>query len=69
MAAGPALRAARLNRGLTTREVAAMLKLSRGTVVRAERGDGVYPATAKKLADFYGFKVTDLWPVAERTAA
>lgn len=68
MAAGLTLRAARLNRGLTTREVAETLKLSRGTVVRAERGEGVYPATAKKLADFYDVQVTDLWPVEERAA-
>jgi lambda repressor-like predicted transcriptional regulator len=43
--------------------------LARGTLERAERGDSVHPGTAKVIADFYGVKVTDIWPVEDRTAA
>lgn len=65
---GRRLRAARLNAGLATRELAEQIGVNRNTIVRAERGEGVYPATAKKIADYFGVQVTDLWPVEERAA-
>ena len=66
------LRAARLNRGLTLKQAAARMGVSWKTLQRTEAGHSVpFPATALKIADFYGLRVTDLWPVrgdAGRTA-
>jgi transcriptional regulator with XRE-family HTH domain len=57
------LEAERLNRGHSLRSAAKAIGVERGTLERAERGLGVHPASAKKIADFYGVKVTDFWPV------
>ncbi len=53
---------ARLNRGLSRREAAAKLDMSPGVLARLEAGERVHPAHAKKIADFYGVRVTDIWP-------
>lgn len=53
----------RLNKGLSARQAAQQIGLARETLARAERGEGVHPGSAKLIADFYGVKVTDIWPV------
>lgn len=59
------LRAERLNRGLTCAEVADAIGVARTAISRVESGEGMlHPRNAKALADFYGLKVTDLWPEA-----
>ena len=63
------LRAERLNRGFSTRDAAEKIGVSQAILLRAEDGLGVRPAHAKKIADFYGVKVTDIWPVAAPEAA
>lgn len=57
------LRGERLNRGLSTRDAAEKIRVSRAVLTRAEDGLGVRPSHAKKIADFYGFQVTDIWPI------
>lgn len=63
------LRAERLNKGLSTRDAAAEIGVTQAILIRAEGGQGVRPAHAKKIADFYGCKVTDIWPVSDEAAA
>lgn len=59
----------RLNRGLSPAAAAADIGISRGTLRRAESGERPQVAVAKKIADFYGVQVTDIWPVEDRSAA
>jgi ribosome-binding protein aMBF1 (putative translation factor) len=62
------LQSARRNAGHSIRSLASELGLAPETVRRVEAGESVHPANAKKVADFFSVKVTDLAP-AERTAA
>ena len=62
------LRAARLNAGLSQRELAAETKAPLATVQGLEDGRGARPSHAKLIADFFGIKVTDLLP-SEKAAA
>jgi transcriptional regulator with XRE-family HTH domain len=62
------LTAERLNRGLTLREAAREIGIPPATLQRAESGDGIRPGSAFKVANFYGYRVTDIWPV-EKAAA
>lgn len=59
------LRAERLNRGLTAEAAAKEMGVPPQVLKRAERGDTVmpHPRNAFKIADFYGYKVTDIWPI------
>jgi transcriptional regulator with XRE-family HTH domain len=58
------LRSERLNRGLTLKQAAARMGISWKTLQRAEAGRSApFPATALKIAGFYGLRVTDVWPV------
>lgn len=58
------LRAERLNRGLSVAVAAEKMDVSRDTLERAESGEvNPQPANAFKIASFYGYKVTDIWPV------
>jgi len=58
------LRSERLNRGLTLKQAATRMGVSWKTLQRAEAGSSVpFPATALKIAGFYGMRVTDVWPV------
>jgi transcriptional regulator with XRE-family HTH domain len=57
------LRAERLNKGLNSREAAEQIGVSQAILLRAEDGLGVRPRHAKAIADFYGCRVTDIWPV------
>lgn len=59
------LRAARLNRGYSQREAAAVIGVPRETLRRVENGLGVMPSNAKKIADFFGVRVTDVMPLEE----
>lgn len=67
--AAPNLRAERLDKGLSQRAAAEQIGISQAILLRAEDGLGVRPAHAKLIADFYGFRVRDIWPVEDRKAA
>jgi DNA-binding XRE family transcriptional regulator len=64
------LRAARLNMGLSLNDAAQKIGVSRDTIERAEAGVGSpQPRNAFKIASFYGYQVTDVWPIEpEQTA-
>jgi len=53
----------RLNRGLSPSAAAAEMGIARGSLNRAERGLEVAPRVAKAIADFYGYRVTEVWPL------
>lgn len=59
------MREHRLNAGLSATAAAAQLDVPKRLILELENGSDVrpHPANAKRLADFYGCKVTDLWPV------
>jgi transcriptional regulator with XRE-family HTH domain len=60
------LRAERRNRGLTLREAAEAIGVDKSALARAERNEGSPTARhAFAIASFYGYKVTDLWPVED----
>lgn len=61
------LRAERLNRGLSLRQAAEAMGVPEQSIRRAEGGEGLTPGNAFKIARFYGYKVTDIWPVDEPT--
>lgn len=52
----------RLNRGYTIRGLAREIDVPEQAVRRLEGGERISPASAKKLADFFGVQVTDLPP-------
>jgi DNA-binding XRE family transcriptional regulator len=56
------LRVEYLNRGMSRRAFAREIDVPEQSIRRLEDGKGVNPATAKKVADFIGCKVTDLMP-------
>jgi plasmid maintenance system antidote protein VapI len=58
----------RLNRGHSIRSLADHLGIHQHAIRRLEAGEGVHPATAKKIADYYGCKVTDLLPATDVAA-
>jgi transcriptional regulator with XRE-family HTH domain len=62
------LRAARLNKGLSSRAAAEEMGVTQSILLRAESGEGVRPVHAKRIADYYGVKVTDLWPIEDDAA-
>lgn len=40
------------------------------TLSRVERGEGIpVPRNAYKIATFYGYKVTDVWPIESQESA
>jgi transcriptional regulator with XRE-family HTH domain len=55
--------AARLNQGMTQRELAAKCGVSLTVIQRLEGDGGAHPRTAKKVADYFGVQVTDLLPL------
>jgi transcriptional regulator with XRE-family HTH domain len=64
------LKAERLNRGLSIRAAAKEIGVTAPTLGRAESGEGgIHPVNALKIATFYGYRVTDIWPVEESVAA
>ena len=63
------LKAERLNRGLSLDALSEQTGVPKSTLARAENG-GPQPSArnAFAIAEFYGYKVTDIWPL-ERSAA
>lgn len=58
------LRAERMNRGLSQGDAAQRMGVQVDALARAERGEGKpHPRNAFKIASFYSYKVTDIWPV------
>jgi DNA-binding XRE family transcriptional regulator len=62
------LKEARLNAGLSLAASAAEIGVSRATLVAVEDGHVPTPEVAKRIADHYEQRVTDLWPVQEKAA-
>lgn len=60
-----ALIAARKNEGLSQRAAAKRMGITADILQRAEQGSHPHLKTAKVIADFYGVKVTDIWPVED----
>jgi transcriptional regulator with XRE-family HTH domain len=58
----------RVNRGLSLNQAAGEIRVARNTLAAAEAGGRIRPASAKAIADFYGYRVTDIWPVEEQPA-
>lgn len=59
---------ARVNRGHTIRSLAAELGIDWRTLARIEEAKPVHPAKAKKVADYFGVRVTDLPGYADSSA-
>lgn len=57
------LTAERLNRGFSIRSLAKHINVPEQSIRRAERGEGVSPGYAFRIASFFGHQVTDIWPV------
>lgn len=57
--------AERVNRGLSREVAAKRIGISRETLRLIEQGSVPRPLTAKRIADFYGVQVTDIWPVKQ----
>ena len=58
-----ALPAARMNEGLSIRALSKEVGVHQHAIRRLENGEGgVLPATAKKIADRFDVKVTDILP-------
>lgn len=58
------LRIARLNRGLSLRQAAEEIGVPEQSIRRLEQGLGVRPATAKKIADYFGVTAVEILPPA-----
>ena len=59
----------RLEKGLSIRKAAAAMGIGAMTLQRAESGETVHPANAKTIAEFYGYKPTQVWPLDQRAKA
>jgi transcriptional regulator with XRE-family HTH domain len=60
----------RLDRGLSLNKAAAEIGVSPNTLAAAEAGDSnLRPSSALKIASFFGFRVTEVWPIAPAAAA
>lgn len=57
------LRAERRNRRMTQAAIARVIGVPRQVWARAEKGLGVHPINAGKIADYFEVEVTDIWPV------
>jgi ribosome-binding protein aMBF1 (putative translation factor) len=64
------LKGDRLDRGLSLEAAAQEIDVPLNVLSRAESGEGMpHPANAKKIADFYGYKVTEIWPLDTKAVA
>jgi transcriptional regulator with XRE-family HTH domain len=64
------LRAERINRGLSLDAMADAIDVPKSTLARAERRDSVpVPAVQLKIAGFFGYLPSDVWPTEDRAAA
>lgn len=59
----------RLNAGYSIKSLAAELGIHEHAIRRLEAGGSIHPANAKKIADKFGCKVTDLMPIGPTEAA
>lgn len=59
----------RLNKGLSIRAAAEEMGIAEQSLRRAEGGESVVPRVAFKIASFYGYRVTDIWPIEPVEAA
>ena len=59
----------RMNRGLSKSAMARECKIALAVWQRAENGEPIAPGNALKIATFLNYKVTDIWPVGEESAA
>jgi DNA-binding XRE family transcriptional regulator len=57
------LRSERLNQGLSLVDLADQIGVPKSTIARAEKGIMPRPETAFKIAQHFGYRVTDIWPV------
>lgn len=55
------LRVERLEAGHSIRSLGRALGMSQETIARAEQGEPVSPQTAKRIADFFERRVSDIW--------
>lgn len=58
----------RVNRGLTQSDLAEVIAVSPKTIANIEAGHRPSPRIGKKLADYFGCKYTDLWPIDRQGA-
>jgi transcriptional regulator with XRE-family HTH domain len=58
----------RLNRGLSVRAAAKEIGVGADVLARAEEGTMPRPAAALKIATYYGYKVTEVWPLEKEAA-
>lgn len=65
----PNLEVERLKRGLSIKAAAAEIGISPSVLVKAEAGEPIQAAKQKAIADFYGYKVTHIWPVQEAVSS
>lgn len=63
------LKAERLNRGLTLDALSAETDVPKSTLARMEGGVSPRPAVRLKIASYYGYEVTEIWPVEQKAAA
>lgn len=63
------LRAERLNRGMNAAEAAKKMGVNKQVLLDAENGSSPQPKNAFKIATFYGYQVTEIWPVETAEAA
>lgn len=59
------LAAERMNRGLTQTAMGEALGVSPKTIANIENGSRPTPRIGKKIADLFGCKYTDLWPLEQ----
>lgn len=60
------LRAAYLNAGFSRRSFGREIDVPEQTIRRLEGGEPISPRYAKRIADFFEVKVTDLMPLDDR---
>lgn len=63
------LKAERLNRGLSLDALSAEIGVPKSTLARMETGVAPRPEVRLKVADLYGYKVTEVWPLDAKAAA
>jgi lambda repressor-like predicted transcriptional regulator len=59
---------ARLDAGLSLRAAAREIGVPIWVIRYAESGGRPQPQSAKRIADFWGLRVTQIWPVEDKTA-
>ena len=59
----------RLDLGLSIRQAAKAIPVDRRTLEKAERGQSLHPASAKRIAEFYGYKPSEIWPIGDEDGA